>query len=1096
MRTVLRLVCLVGVGLFLASDAAAQVTTADLIGRVTDNSGAVLPGVTVSARNTGTGAERNQITSATGDYTFTLLPIGTYAIRIELSGFKTVTAQMVLASGDRARLDAQLEVGAISETVLVTGEAPLLQTDSSSVATLLTSKAALEVPLPERNVYRLIQLIPGANEGAVSSAVNGTRPDEKRQTVGVSINGAREAENNQMIDGADNNQRLIGTAGVRPSMDAIAEVRVTTNSYTAESGRTAGGVINLLTKSGTNDFHGSAFEFYRNGRFDERTYFATSDPIRNQHQFGGSVGGPVARNQTFFFADFERYDLKEGQPNLITVPSMAMRNGDFSELLSGGTLIHDPTTSTRVPFSGNIIPQDRISPIARNMMALYPVPNVPGTKTATGQTINNFTGVTDRTQVSNTSDVRIDHRFNTNNSLFARYSFNGVDTFTPGHCPSAQIAGKPIDPGCVLGNVGGGGVFPGPNDTWVHGIQANYVRVFTPTLVAELRGGYLNMDMASLPPNEGTNASQLFGIPGANYGPAATGLTSVELPGYAFLGDQGFLPIEYHDRTKQFSGTLTKTMGAHNIKAGAGMVVRDFIAIGVGGSPSGTYAFNQQWTSSGGRGGDSIATFLLGYPSAASRNATLAVPDYHTVEPSAFVQDDWRAASWLTLNMGVRYDVYTPLSEASNQISNFDLTTATLLIPGENGVGPTVGVKTDYSNVSPRFGAALTLSPQTVLRGGWGMTYFPTNMHSPSQFRNPPFTSSYVASIQATGAAPPNVFLSQGFPTPVPSSATNPVGNIAAMDLNFKSTRTQQFNVVLEREFAGNVASIGYVGSRTDRFIGGTPGAGGANYNLQPIGTNAQNARPYFQQYPGLQNIGLRESRWNQYYDAVQLIFQRRYRAGLSLTTHYTFAHGEWTSWVPWDNTAYPNRTATERFTSPGDIRHSFVFTGTYELPGNDLTGMKRHFLGGWQVNAAAFWRSGLPFTVTNATSRVINAGDRPNQIGDPNLAGDRSTEEQIAKFFNTAAFEAAPLGTLGTSFPLPNSMRGPGSKRLDLSFFKDIRMGRGLNLQLQWAIYNITNTPSFGNPASALGNANFGVISNTANSIARQMQFGARFTF
>jgi len=1072
----------------------AQVTTADLIGRVTDTSGGVLPGVTITVTHTGTGATRTQTSSDTGDYAFTLLPIGTYAIKVELQGFRSQTAQMTLASGDRTRFDAKLDVGAVSEAIQVVGEAPLLQTDTSSVATLLTSKAALDIPLPERNIYRLIQLTPGATEGAVSSAVNGTRPDEKRQTVGVSINGAREAENNQMIDGADNNQRLIGTAGVRPSVDAIAEVRVTTNAYTAESGRTAGGVINVITKSGTNEFHGSGFEYYRNGKFDERPYFATSDPIRHQNQFGGSLGGALKKNRTFFFADFERYDLKEGQPNLITIPSTAVRNGDFSELLAAGTVIYDPTTNPRTPFPGNIIPANRISPIARAMMALYPLPNMPGTIAANGQTINNYTSVTNRTQVSDTTDIRIDHRFNADNTLFARYSYNGVDTFTPGGCLNTTIGGKSIDPGCVTGNVGGGGAFPGANNTWVHGVQGNYTRIFNSTLVAEVRAGYLNMDMASLPSNEGTNAASLFGIPGANYGPAATGLTSVELPGYVFLGDQGFLPIEYHDRTKQVSGTFTKATGSHAFKGGTGVVIRDFIAIGVGGSPSGTYTFNQQWTSNAGRGGDSIATFLLGYPTAASRNATLAVPDYHTVEPSVFIQDDWRISSWLTSNLGVRYDVYTPLRERHGQISNFDLTTGQLLVPGQNGVGETVGVKTDYSNISPRLGASATLPHRMVLRGAWGLTYFPTNMHSPSQFRNPPFTSNYTANIQATAAAPPNVFLSQGFPEPVPSDARNPVGAIAAMDPNFKSTRTKQFNVVLEKEFGGNVASIGYVGSRTDRFIGGTPGAAGANYNLQPIGTNAQTARPFFATLPGVQAITLRESRWNQWYDAMQLIFQRRYRAGLSLGTHYTFSHAEWSSWLPWDPTPYPNRTASERFRSPYDTRHNYVFTATYELPYHTRSGLGV-ILADWQVNAAAFWRSGTPFDITNATSRVINGTDRPNLVGDPSLPSGRPLTQQLNQWFNTAAFEAAPLGTLATNMVPRGYLIGPSSKRLDLSFFRDIRFGGTPRAQLQWMIFNVTNTPTFGNPGGALGNANFGVISTTLG-IPRQMQFAARFTF
>src|SRR5688572_8261549 len=442
MRRAVRVAWLLGLWILVQPlPAFTQATTADLVGRVTDDSGAVLPGATVTASHAGTGQVRTQVTSDTGDYAFNLLPIGTYVIAIELQGFKTQTARMTVASGDRARVDGKLELGAVTETVQVTAETPFLQTDSANVSSLFTEKLVQELPAQERNIYRFVQMIPGAHEGAVSSSANGTRPDERRQTVAVSVNGATDIENNHLIDGADNNERLQGTAGVRLSVDAVAEVKVQTNLYAAELGRTSGAVINIITKSGTNEFRGSAFEFARRGRFDSRLHFATQDPVRTQDQFGMSLGGPIRRNRTFFFGDFEGYRLDEGQPNLLTVPTAAQRNGDFSALLPG-TIIYDPTTSPRAPFPGNIIPADRISPIARNLMQLYPSPTAAGV-------VNNFTGQTVRTQDSNSADVKVEHRFTDNNNLAVRYSFNGVETFTPGLCPTVEIGGTTVDPSCV-----------------------------------------------------------------------------------------------------------------------------------------------------------------------------------------------------------------------------------------------------------------------------------------------------------------------------------------------------------------------------------------------------------------------------------------------------------------------------------------------------------------------------------------------------------------------------------------------------------------------------------------------------------------------
>ncbi len=385
-------------------------TTADIVGRVTDASRSVLPGVTVHIEHEGTGGVRTMPTNTTGAYAFNLLLPGTYTVTMELDGFNAETRRVTLSSGDRARLDAQLALGSVTETVTVTVEAPLLQTETSTVLALVDDQLVQDLPVNGRNFVELVQTVPGANAGLPNSLASGTRPDDRRNTSAISVNGAQDNQNNHMIDGMDNNERQIGTIGVKPSIEAIAEVRVQTNNYTAEVGRTAGGVINVITKSGANVFSGSLFGYLRNDRFDSRDFFAATKPTLEQYQAGGSIGGPIVPNRTFFFADFENYSHRSGVTNVITVPTMAMRRGDFSELPAQ---LYDPLT--RLPFAGNQIPATRMSPIARALIDLYPEP--------TSATLSaNYAGVTDRTQDTMTADLRVDHRFDGNNQMFVRYS--------------------------------------------------------------------------------------------------------------------------------------------------------------------------------------------------------------------------------------------------------------------------------------------------------------------------------------------------------------------------------------------------------------------------------------------------------------------------------------------------------------------------------------------------------------------------------------------------------------------------------------------------------------------------------------------------
>jgi hypothetical protein len=1053
--------------------------TADIVGRVTDTSGGVLPAVTVTAINDATKISRTTISSETGDYTFTLLPIGNYTVKIELQGFQTVNAKVELATGDRARVDARMQVGTVSETVMVSGDAPLLQTDTATVGALINEKTVQDAPIPGRNIIRMVQMIPGASEGALSSLANGTRPDERRQTSSVSINGVNDVLNNQLVDGMDNNERTIGTVGIKPSIDAIAEVKVQTNMYTAETGRTLGGVINIITKSGTNQYHGSAFEFARNERFDSRLFFAVDKPLSRQQQYGGSFGGPIKANKTFFFVDYEGYRQKVGVPVVITVPTMKMRGGDFSEL---SAVIYDPTTTPRTAFAGNVIPDSRISPIAKTYLQMWPLPTNPGLA-------NNFAYTGLRTQNNQATDIRVDHRFSDRDSVFSRYSFNKTDTVTPSLCPRVTIGGKSIDPTCIVGGAATG-AYSGPNYTKAHNVVGSWVHIFNSTTIAELKGNFSKPDILSLGPNYKTNLGDFLGVKNANDGnDVASGVPLMEMrpTTIAALGETQWVPLQIYNRTTQVAGSFTQAHGSHNLKIGAGIIIRRFGVL-QSNSAQGLWGFDSTVTNSGvagsASGGYAVASFLLGLPTDVRRLYTPFSPKYHSNEPSVYVQDDWRATSWLTLNLGVRYDIFGPLSEGENRLSNWDPATRKLLVAGVDGVSKTGNVKADLTDVGPRVGFSATMPHKMVLRGGWGIAYYPNNKNAGAFMKNPPFTANYgpVTSTAASNGVP-NMFLSDGLPTVNFSSPLQPLGNVIGTDLNYKSDRAHQFNLMMEKEFAGNVVTAGYIGAIGDRL------QQGVNFNLAPAGPGGVDPRrPYYSQYPGIANATVLMNVASSTYNAAQFVFTRRYKDGVTLTTHYTLAHAQETRLTPWDF-SLKETGDTPNF----DVRHHWVLTSNYELPwGKGLTGVAHGFLSNWQVNAAAAWQSGVAFTVVNAASRTNTGGtDRPIVTGDPMLP---ASERTIQKWFNTAAFTAAPQFTPGNvGYAL---MHGPDQRRVDLSIFKDLNLGANRRLQLRAECYNLMNWANFYLPDNNFGSAGFGSISSTGNSIPRQMQFGVKYLF
>jgi hypothetical protein len=1068
--------------LFVALPSLASAQTADIVGRVTDNTGGVLPGATVTVENTGTRDVRTAVTSDTGDYVFTLLPIGTYTVRIELQGFSAFSSRAVLTGGDRIRVDGRLNLGTVTETVEVAAEVQLLQTDASTLSALVTEKAVQDLPIAGRNFVNVVSMVPGATP---TNGAPGGNNNDRRQTSSVSINGGDGTDNNHLLDGMDNNERLIGTIGVKPAIDAIQEIRVQTNLYSAESGRTGGGVINLLTKSGTNEFHGSAYEFYRNARFDERDYFATIDPINNQHQFGGSLGGPVLRNRTFFFGDYERLNATSGQVNNLTIPTLKMRQGDFSEV-SGQ--IFDPFTSPRVAFPNNQIPANRIDPIAARYLALYPAPTSSGLA-------DNYQSTTEGTHRNSTADVRIDHRLNASNTIWGRWSFNNLDQFTPGGCPADPATG--INPGCTAGTNNA----VGPHRTRASGLQVNYVRVFSPTLVAELKGGMLDLDMESYPVNvDQPNLSAQFGLPGVNVDDIATGLALMNMTGFAVLGDSQNLPNTFGNLTNQFSGVFTKAAGAHSFKFGGAFIMRE-ASNAQSSSPNGIFAFNANLTrSTTGAGGHSVASFLLGVPTTITRNHAPYTPIYHSNEASGFIQDDWRANGWLTLNLGLRYDVSTPFTEEQDRISNLDPFEGKLYVAGRDGASRSAGIKTDWSNIQPRFGLAATLPHQMVVRGGYGLSFIPNNRSSFAIMKNFPLAVAYApTSLGNNLGGNPDLLLRNGLP-PIDLPSTVPAaraldGSFRAVDLDLRSTRYQQFNVQLEKEFAGNVATVGYVGSIGD-FL---PGGNNRNLNMAPVGLGALQPRRIFNAtLPALTTINYFTTQYESSYHALQLVLQRRFREGLSVTTHYTRSASKNSGPLPWaivDPVTLEFTDDVREWSYAADRPHKWVGQVNYALPwGRDLGGVAGILVAGWQVNLSTFWMSGSSWGVTNSTDRAnvgpTNGNDRPNLVGDPILPkGDRT----LNRWFNTAAFEAQALGTVGNA---PSDIGwGPSHRRIDLSLFKDISLSGSNRLQLRYEVYNVTNTVNFANPNTTLGNANFGRIGSTSG-IPRQMQFAAKFLF
>ena len=1059
----------------LGKSAYAQVITGDLVGAVSDNTGAVIPGATITVVNVGTQAKRTVTSNEQGEYSFALLPLGDYTLDVSAAGFKSYSVtKIALSAGAHLRSDSVLQPGEATQTVEVTADVAGVQTDSSTVATTVSSKATADLPLNGRNFVNLVQVQPGANSGSPNSVAGGGRPDDRRQSSAVSANGQQELFNNYILDGLDNNDRFQGLIAVRPSIDAIREIHINTNLYTAEVGRTAGAVVDILTKTGANAIHGTAYEFFRNDITDAKNFFAV--PVRKprlrQNQFGGSMGGPIRKDKTFFFGDYEGFRQADATGTVFTntVPTVFEHNnpGNFSDL-------RDPSTG----LPGPVVTSP--DPTGLAYFKLYPLPNQPGTTDPpTNITSGNFIYDPARTQRQDTFDVRIDHNSSASDQFFARYSYANTNTFSPPQLPA--VGG--VQAGGTIG-----GNFPGNALQKAQNGQLNFVHIFSPTLIMELRAGYTRLNIQSLPINFGNNLNDgAYSIPGSNRGLNDSGLAPITVPGYAGLGDAVFTPILITENTFQYAGNLTYSRGKHTLKAGAALIRRqaaDFQSP----YPKGYFLFQL-----GGNQVQNIASLVRGNPFIYLRQNLLAQPQYRIWEPSAFVQDDWRVSPKLTLNLGIRYDIFTPETEKHGNLANLNLSTQNLI------VGGTGGIQTQYSDLAPRFGFSFTPRTSTVVRGGFGLSFFPGDVQNALILINPPYSYASGTQVVTTG------LISGGIPLPAPSSATALSGAISQKQLDFKSSYMEQFNLFVQQSVGKNILTMGYVGELGRHLLQSIP-----NIDLPaPSGSFVKLPAPYAATLPNVNTIQSYRSGGVSSYHSFQSSIQRQVSNGLILNANYTLAHGmdDVRNGGAGSTEAYgllPNNIGTYDYSNSSiDLRNRFAVTASYELPfGKQIHGFGKALVGGWQVNSLAFWQTGIPFSITNASARInlpTISTDRPNVVGNPSL-GDKTLQQ----FFSISSFVAQPIGTAGNA--RRNLLYGPHARRVDLSLFKNIDLVDNLKLQLRVESFNISNTPNFLNPnaqitavnsaGQATGAGLFGQLTQTNPSInPRQFQFAAKFLF
>ena len=1054
--------------------------TAQLTGRITDATSAVLPGAVITVTNKATGLHREVVSDERGYYAVPFLTPGTYRVSIERPGFRPATREDLLLSVDEvARVDVELQIAAVQQAIHVGTPISPLHRQTSSLGQVVDHATMLSLPVNGRSYTQFVLL----SAGAVAHASSRVRTDA------ADLNGNRALQNTYLVDGLDNNNYLTGlgtgsTQTIRPSLEAIQEFRVETGGYGAEYGHAAGGLISVITRSGSNAFHGSGFEFLGDARLEANDFFAKragqpKPPLR-YHQFGGTIGGPVVQNRAFFFGSYQGTRERRTYTATATVPTAAMVLGQF-----GSTDIYDPLTvvnNVRQPFANNTIPADRLDSVGQRIAALFPEPNREGTA-------NNFVGPVPRIDDRDQIDARVDHRLTGRSTLFARYSWSGGQVrqeslFDPPGNGSANVT--------ALGERLG---FPLINalDAW--SFVTGHTQVFSNTVVNELRAGF------SANRNDLTNLAdrpliEEMGLKGIPLVPGLTGLPSFDITGFGALGDRTMLPSHPRARVLHISDSLSWARGSHMLKLGGearykGNAVENLQ------QGRGEFTFTGQFTSQvPGRGiGSGLADLLLGLPSTARLSTPLTGnlrDDYY----AAYISDGWKVASDVTLTLGVRYEVQTPMWERHNRMTNFEAGPASApvgsLVPARPGdLRARSFSKVDRNNVAPRLGLAWQVSPKTTLRGAYGVFYGSLGFQAAvlSSLANAPY---FVRVAQRSTPIAPALVLADGFPDDVlnPARVVNPDAFATAPDLPLG--KVHQWNLGIERELAGRITlSTTYVGSDSSQLRGLN------NINAIVPGVSG---RPF----SGFGDILEASNFVEASYHALQVSAQRRFSDGVALVAHYTWGHAidtltdvsdTLTTFVPQN----PKNIRAENASASFDVRHRFVTSVIYESPvgrkGNNDTGSRLATLlfGGWRLSGVFGAQTGYPLTPTlRPNSSMPNTPLRPDCIGDPNLPrGERSVD----RWFDPAAFSTPPPLTFGNCGR--NVIRGPGFVNLDLLLGREFRVGGDKRLEFRLEVFNAANAVHLGTPATVVDipAPQPGQITST-QAPARQAHIAVRFVF
>ena len=1066
--------------LLSAPAVAAQTVSGSLVGSVTDRSGAVLPGAAVVITDVERGTTRETVTNAEGQYTISSLEPGNYQVAIAMAGFKKFLRDRVeVAINTTVRVDARLDVGGVSETVEVSGARPLLQTDRSDLTHRITPLQLENLPLSrDRNYQSLLELTPGVTEandvGSAFGNPNGS--------VVNRVNGQNERANSFQLDGTINNQtNVISQTAIVPPPEAIEVVDVSTNAYDAEQGRSTGGVTNVQIKSGTNVLRGTLSAYHTDGALKAQNALSQLEqPDTKLTQGAFTLGGPIRRNRTFFFGDYQRGRDRRGQNDLQSVIPLAYRTGDFS---GATTTIYDPATgapSQRTPFPGNIIPENRISPVARAILARLPAPTGPGATLnyeATGQFL----------QDRNSGDVKINHSFGNRTQGFVRYSYFQAETADP---PSYGVLGGPSSSGGATAAIGEARNQSG---------SVNLTHAFSPAVVSEFRAGFVRVRIEGASPTDADLATQV-GIPGINTGDFFTGgLPRLNISGYDFLGAAFTLPFKIVETSYNVVNNWTLQTGRHTIRFGA-----DLRNLGLdkgqasAGDPRGTFTFTTGPTAlSGGptsSSANAVASFLLGLPQSMARTQINQQSGYELQQYFFFVQDRWQPTSRLTLNYGVRYEIY-PFATVPNpgDQSRYLPETNEILVAGYGSVSRRLNVKTDYGNVAPRLGVAYRLNDKTVLRTGYGIGYIPLGINTLSGVGYP---AQVQLSVAGSSSFLPAGNLATGIPT-VPivdvtsGIVTTPPRNVVLPVVNPDPKRgyVQSFNVTVQRDLWGFVVDASYVGSLGKRLPG--------TINLNAAGPGAVQAdRPLARRFGRTADTPLSDFVLGSSYHAFQSKLERRLGRVGRITAAYTLSKSED------DSAAFtvqnPLDLAANRGPSGFDRRHNLVISHVTPLPfGRDgrfrREGIAGAILGGWNINGVFAARTGTPVDITgvrltaNATQGVTN---RPDVVAQPRILGGTGPTEL---WFDTSAFVEPAAGTLGNAGR--NSVRGPGYVNYNMTVSRTFRVGGQRRLLVNASAFNLTNTAHYRNPSGSFATAGtFGRISRSFGE--REIRFGARFSF